>query len=316
LPVLRYLRNHLLGARAPALLLVGTDGLVVSAEGALDRYGLSEAAPGARAEELPLLGGILPPDSRPSMLPCVGLDGRAPADIHSIPTEEGVWFLLLDASAERERQSELHQTANDLRLLREEVLRNARSTAWSETGDVHALRQEVSVLAVTVELAGGLSDLPDEGIIARLRRWGAGVSRRLESLGGMVLSWQGDAVVGIFGVWTTRPSPTRLALDAAVDVVSVEPREETPEGPSTPVSAGIATGTVLIGLPTARGGAVRCFGEPVARALWLGQRAEAGTVLLDQRSFDRLAAKGLAATELGIEAAERDSVRVYRYRGA
>jgi hypothetical protein len=105
--------------RSIAYLLVGKDGVLMEAGGALSIYGLESVCEGERlGEAVFFLDGLLPIGDEPVFLPRLKMESGLCADIHLFPGEQGDWVLFLDASMEEARESLLQQNMNELSLLR------------------------------------------------------------------------------------------------------------------------------------------------------------------------------------------------------
>ena len=118
--VTEYLQKWILELRSPAFFFTDPAGRVISRGGDLSRYGLRKLRKGDLASEKAyFLEGLLPLDSRNSMLSRVETCGGAFADVHLFPATDADCTLLLDATEEvAERagvEQVLRQTEEHLR---------------------------------------------------------------------------------------------------------------------------------------------------------------------------------------------------------
>ena len=119
-----YLVSLALENKAMAYLLVGRDGRVIDGGGNLTHYGLGDEWTGRPvAEHLVCLEGMLPLDSKGSVLSSVSLTPGLYADLHLFPADVGDWVLLFDVTAESEQLQSLQQKANEACLLRDRLAR-------------------------------------------------------------------------------------------------------------------------------------------------------------------------------------------------
>ena len=116
--VAQYLETAVVATRLPAWLHIARDGALVDCGGPLGVYGIEVMAPGDRvAQIVPFLEGLLPLDDALT-LPCVSMGTGFPADVHFIPSTDGDWVLLLDASSDAILRGLVQQRSNDLNLLK------------------------------------------------------------------------------------------------------------------------------------------------------------------------------------------------------
>jgi hypothetical protein len=122
--LLDYLVSLAVENKAMAYLLVGRDGRVIDGGGNLAHYGLGDGWTGQSvAEQLVCLEGMLPLDSKGTVLSSVSLMPGLYTELHLFPAEEGDWVLLFDVTAESQQLQSLQQKANEACLLRDRLAR-------------------------------------------------------------------------------------------------------------------------------------------------------------------------------------------------
>jgi DNA-binding SARP family transcriptional activator/class 3 adenylate cyclase len=131
------------------------------------------------------------------------------------------------------------------------------------------VRKTVTVLAVRRQ---GVRGRDPEALSGENAQYDAEVARIMERYGGTVTSSLGDSVVAVFGVPEVHEDDALRAVSAALEI-----RDASDSGPTT--SAGVATGEVLAGGPSA--GRASVIGEPITAAGELEDVAAPGEVLLD-----------------------------------
>lgn len=120
--------------RSPAYMLVNTHNLLAEWGGDWGAYGVSNLQAGADvAEHMPLLQGMIPPETHNVFLPYVQTEKGQYADIYIFNRDEGTWVLLLDATADANKRQRMQQKTSDLSLQvaqlerEEEVLYHAQN---------------------------------------------------------------------------------------------------------------------------------------------------------------------------------------------
>lgn len=117
LSIAKYIRAMWVSDMIMTYLQVDRDGNLVSWSGHPHHYGLNHLKTGqAVVEQVPFLEGFLPV-RHTEILQFVGTESGSAAHVHLIPTNEGTSILLLDATAEHDRQQKVQQQANELSLL-------------------------------------------------------------------------------------------------------------------------------------------------------------------------------------------------------
>jgi len=119
LPVslLEHLAGGSLAAARPAWFLVGPDGTVLESGGDLATHGLEGLAAGRRAADVvPFVDEGFAGRRLGGLLPRVQTAPERFADVHVVPGDEGVWVLLLDATAKAREAADAQQRSYDLAL--------------------------------------------------------------------------------------------------------------------------------------------------------------------------------------------------------
>lgn len=102
---------------SPAYLLVTENGRLIEWGGDLESYGLKELEKDLDvSDHISFLVGVLPIESKSLFLPNVQTTTSVFADVYIFSREQGTWILLLDSTAERDRQQRMQQRLYDSRL--------------------------------------------------------------------------------------------------------------------------------------------------------------------------------------------------------
>ncbi len=136
--------------RSPAYMLVSGDNKLAQWGGDFATYGVSGLQAGADViEHMPLLAGMIPPETRNVFLPYVQTEAGQYADIYVFSREEGTWVLVLDATADATKRQRMQQKTSDLSLQvaalekEEEVLYHAQNILEQK------VRERTNELAMT-----------------------------------------------------------------------------------------------------------------------------------------------------------------------
>jgi len=117
LSIAKYVRSMWMAEMIVTYLQVDKEGNLVKWGGYPQHYGLTELTVGKPAVlQLHFLEGLLDiPYTQ--VLQFVQLDGGRSADLHLIPFEKGTYVLMLDMTAEHDRQQKMQQQVNELSIL-------------------------------------------------------------------------------------------------------------------------------------------------------------------------------------------------------
>jgi len=301
-PVLDYICDLTLKARAPAYLLIGQDGRLLDWGGRLERYGISGLRRGRDAgAQIAFLEGMPPPGAVALHLPFVQSASGRFADLHMFQKEGEIWALLLDTTPDEARQREIQQEANELSLIRdrlsgmlERCLEVSPSCELSRAASV--LREEgdrkaVGVLSAGIRRLGPYSETEDPRRVLDFCRICLGaLARPLRAAAGLISVGLGSGLTAVFGILPAGASPAAQTVGAALDAMS-SVREANlawrlAGEPVFGVGIGIASGPVVLGI--ARDGdrrAFRAVGPSVDLAARLAGRADSAEILIDGRTF-------------------------------
>lgn len=107
--------------RAVAFLQLDAALNLVDAGGHLDAYGLADLRLGEPAAEQAffLEGLLLPPVETPCVVPSMELANGRAADLHFLLSDDTLWVVLLDVSAQRDAARRMQQKAYDMTLAQE-----------------------------------------------------------------------------------------------------------------------------------------------------------------------------------------------------
>ncbi len=120
--------------RSPAYMLVSGENRLTEWGGDWAGYGVNGLSKDANITELiPLLQGMIPPETHNVFLPYVQTEKGQYADVYLFSRDEGTWVLLLDATADANKRQRMQQKTSDLSLQvaalerEEEVLYHAQN---------------------------------------------------------------------------------------------------------------------------------------------------------------------------------------------
>ena len=153
------------------------------------------------------------------------------------------------------------------------------------TGSSDEVRKTVTALFCDLVGSTSIGERTDpENLRAMLERYYTVMRAALERHGGTVEKFIGDAVVGFFGVPTTREDDALRAVRAAFDMhqalLELNPELFERWGAELAVRIGVNTGEVLVGGPTDH-----TVGDAVNLAARLEQSAGAGEVLVGETTW-------------------------------
>lgn len=116
LPIIEYIKDHVLIVRSPAYLLV-KNGVLAHKGGNLTAYGISVEI-GEQIAKLLFLVGLLPLDEAHPIifLPWITTENGMTADVHIFTDVGGDWILLLDTTLAASNRRLIQQKANELSL--------------------------------------------------------------------------------------------------------------------------------------------------------------------------------------------------------
>jgi class 3 adenylate cyclase len=118
--VAKQLQAFTYSERAVAYLQLDAALTLVGAGGHLDAYGLTDLRLGEPAvEQAFFLEGLLPPVETPYVVPSMELASGRAADLHFLLSDDTLWVVLLDVSAERDAARRMQQKAYDMTLAQE-----------------------------------------------------------------------------------------------------------------------------------------------------------------------------------------------------
>lgn len=115
--IAKYIRSIWMSEMILAYLHLDEQGYLIKWGGYLSHYGLTHLVAGQPAiEQINFLEGILPV-THTEILEFIHFEGGSIAHIHIIPSSQGPWILLLDATIEYQSQQQMQQQINELSLL-------------------------------------------------------------------------------------------------------------------------------------------------------------------------------------------------------
>jgi class 3 adenylate cyclase len=118
--VAKQLQAFTYSERAVAYLQLDAALTLVGAGGHLDAYGLTDLRLGEPAvEQAFFLEGLLAPVETPYVVPSMELASGRAADLHFLLSDDTLWVVLLDVSAERDAARRMQQKAYDMTLAQE-----------------------------------------------------------------------------------------------------------------------------------------------------------------------------------------------------
>ena len=164
---------------------------------------------------------------------------------------------------------------------------NCGQTLQSEA--VGEERKLVTILFADVTGSTGLGDrLAPERLRAILTRYFSAMSGAIESWGGTVEKYIGDAIMAVFGVPQAREDDAERALRAAIEMrerlAVLNAELEAEQGLTLAVRIGVNSGEVIAPLDARAAGQRIVTGDAVNVAARLEEAAQPGTVLVGERT--------------------------------
>ena len=324
---LRYLHEEL----NFAYLHTDDEGRLKKAGGALATYGITNLIYGTPAEDqIEFLMGLLPLPEKSLVLNAVRTGNGAVADIHLWRDAHGYWVMLLDVSAEHDRQQRMQQKGNEVSLRSERqaqiltthigksIAEELLQGRWAVRGSGE--RRQVTILFADIRDFTPFSEAHSPEVVFRtLNQYIPAMVDPIHLQGGIVDKIAGDAVMADFGLVGDGTVGARQAYQAAmqilvnVDKVNAE-RERLGER-CLGVGIGIATGPVAVGIiGTLERRGFTAIGHHVNFAARLQGYARAGEIVIDEDTHRALDGQDIAFRELTLMLKGfRDPVRVYAH---
>ncbi len=303
-PVSAYLEALSITARAPAFLLVSADGTVLTCGGELARYALD----GCSGQPLPpswqFLGDFLSMPEAVLDLPCIKVGASDAMDLHLIRNDEGVFIVVLDASAQAVSQGLIQQKSNELsllhgrqqKLLEQYVGSGITDTLLQQSWDPMSQgeRRVLTILFANIRGFTPYSEVAPPGkVFKTLNSYLRAMIDPITEQGGFVDKLNGDQVTALFGLLPDDGEAAARAVRAARQIVAgvralhVQGTVEIVLN----VGIGITTGPVAVGiLGTKQRRAFSAIGHHVNVAAGLEGQAQRGEILVDSATYAQLGA--------------------------
>lgn len=294
-----YLVAIALQNRSPAYLQVTLAGRVISAGGELMAYGLTGVEAGESVgDRLFFLEGFFPLASASEVLPSVHIDGGRIVDIHLIAGDTEGWIVLLDTTADAQRQQQLQQKGNDLSLLRQQyaklINRELNQPPDAIAQQLPAATREVSVLLVKICNLTEYSDrTPPATTLETLNAYLSIVTQIMIEEGGVINHILGETVVALFGLFPAHPPCAQQAVQAAKRLIQNQAATSIVAARSAQfdIGAGVTTGNAAVGLAHSQSyQTLNAVGTPVQQTSQLIDLIYPNTVLIDLATFAALSA--------------------------
>ncbi|MCV6637531.1 ATP-binding protein [Candidatus Albibeggiatoa sp. nov. NOAA] len=117
LSIIKYIRSMWMAEMLMTYLHVDKNGLLMNWGGHPRYYGLTDLATGVPVnEQIVFLEGLLPVEHA-QVIEFICMENGRCAHVHLVPSDNGTWVLLLDATIDHGRQQKLQQQLNELSIL-------------------------------------------------------------------------------------------------------------------------------------------------------------------------------------------------------
>ncbi len=157
-----YMAGVCIRRRCPAYFLV-KENRVVQSGGDPAHYGLDGGQLLASVDEaLPFAVGSVPLDGEPFVGSTLLIRDDLYAEAHFLPSDEGDWILLLDATESARRMAQVQQNANELSLLKIEQARMLDEIRESHA-TLLAILDQFKITTAIVSATGAVEFLSSEG---------------------------------------------------------------------------------------------------------------------------------------------------------
>ena len=286
--------------RSLAYLHVTLSGHIISAGGELATYGLAAVeAEEYVGDRLLFLEEFFPLAEGAEVLPSIQIDEDRIVDIHLIATATEGWIVLLDITADAQRQQQLQQKGNDLSLLRQQYAKliSQELTQQSDiiTVQLPTATREISVLLVKICNLTDYSDrTPPAATLRTLNAYLSIITQIMIEEGGIINHILGETVVALFGLFPTHQPCAQQAVYAAKRLI-LRNRASTPTATvgaaRLDIGAGVTTGSAAAGLVHSQSyQTLNAIGTHIQQARRLLDLIPPNTVLIDLNTFAALGA--------------------------
>ena len=305
-PVSDYILNQLITHFYPVYFHLDPKGDIRKWGGPLSRYRIPTPRMGGYIGDLLCFTeGLLPLPSDRLVLDCVGWAGQVVVDVHLFKEGDGIWLVLTDAAPKAQVQERLQQKRNELSLQRDTHIRildqylgKGMATRLTDLGTRRSARRcTLSILFADIRgFTAFCEHRSPVDVFDILNVYLAAMIRPVLDHAGIIDKIAGDAIMAVFGVLPTDPSPANLAnlaVTAGKTIIANtqqigDARRRDGNVPLA-VGVGVATGSVVLGsIGSNERKTLSITGHSANLAARLESRAAGGELLLDETTMKAL----------------------------
>lgn len=304
-PILNNLFRLVLGDRPLAYLELDLEGRLQNSGGELDTFGLGSLAVGTSVkDQIDILTGLLDPQNLPIDLPFIEAPSGTISDVHLFLSEDRIWVLFLHAEEKEQKQQAVLQKVNELRLThhRQSQILNQflgkevaeRLEEGLESVDVSGERRDLTVMFADIRGFTAFSEnsSPEQAFSVLNIYLSAMIPIVLEN-GGVLDKIIGDEVMAIFGMLPDEKDGPNLALQAALQMLTMIERlnHERKQFGKTQlqIGVGVASGPVSLGvLGSQHRKSITVIGNHVNLAARLQGQAAARQLIIDDTCYNAI----------------------------
>ncbi|WP_299410333.1 hypothetical protein [Acaryochloris sp. IP29b_bin.148] len=297
-PIVTFLCSTVVRDRFPAYLQISKDGALLAFGGDCDRYGLNPLTlHNLVDEQIFFLAGLLPLEESALHIPFLQIEEDIIAEVHLFAEQEQDWVLLFDATTENAKHVLIQQKVNDLSLLRRKQAKSLSQWMDAETVAENILdirpAGEQKLLTILVIKCCSISGLetptPTTNPLRELDAYLSTISPLILDEGGLIHQSIGNSIVAVFGALPSTQDASQQAIAASIRILDTFQDQSSHQHAATQCALVVTTGTVTVGLlQVGFGKTLTVMGQPMDIAVNLNEISQAGTLIIDKQTFDRL----------------------------
>lgn len=293
-PVTLYLEEMAVQRYQPAYLRFDSNSNLISAGGALGLFGLTRL--NTILEDFPVLSGLLPLEESSIFIPDLQLENGRTADLHLFNEFGSDWAILLDVTDQHQERKKLHQKANELNLIKQQLPKlaltglNGLQDELKKQLFAHYETQatcKATVLHLKLQVSQEFFHaLPDSVLFRAINQFLHQGMQRIIDAGGWVEQLSASGLQIIFGLLPTVQDTHKTALKIAEELRDFQKKAmyffDAHKGlrPLTHLQIGIVTGTITVGtILNGHQRQISTLGLPIFRAQQLAFMAEPDEIL-------------------------------------
>lgn len=305
-PVSDYILNQLTTYFCPVYFHLDPKGMIREWGGPLSRYRIPTPRKGGYVGDLLCFTeGLLPLSKDRLVLDCVGWSRQVVVDVHLFRAGDGTWLILTDAANKARAQERLQQKRNELSLQRDTHIRildqylgKGMATRLTDLGTRRSARRcTLSILFADIRgFTAFCEHRSPVDVFDILNVYLAAMIRPVLDSSGVIDKIAGDAIMAVFGILPTDPSPANLAnlaVTAGKTIIAntqqIGDNRRLAGKMPLAVGVGVATGSVVLGaIGSDERKTLSITGHSANLAARLESQAAGGEMLLDETTMKAL----------------------------